>query len=92
MTRPVLVKLLMEPVATGRFAVLGCFLAVALPTAVRAAVNGVVTGCEFTPYLPFVLLTAILVGSWQAGLVALVSVALLGGLFVGPPNEFLADS
>jgi len=56
-------------------------VAVGFPTIVRAAVNGVVTGCEFTPYLPFVLLAAILLRWWQASAVAIVSVAILGGLF-----------
>ena len=58
----------------------GSVAAVALPTLVRVAVNGTVTGCEFTPYLPFVLLAAILMGGLPAGLVALASVATLGGL------------
>ncbi|HWL75611.1 MAG TPA: hypothetical protein VNQ74_17220, partial [Burkholderiaceae bacterium] len=57
--------------------------AVAVPTIVRVAVNGVVTGCEFTPYLPFVLLSAIFLGWKQAIAVALASVAVLGGLFFG---------
>lgn len=71
------------PVLKGPSALLGGIAAVMLPTIVRAAVNGEVTGCEFTPYLPFVLLAAILLGWWQAGIVALASVAILGGLFVG---------
>lgn len=66
--------------------------AVAIPTAIRAAIDGVVTGCEFTPYLPFVLLAAILIGWWQAALVALASVAVLGGLFIGSPSHFLASA
>lgn len=53
---------------------------------IRLAVNGVVTGCEFTPYLPFVLLGAVLLRWWQAGIVALGSVAVLGGLFSGGRN------
>jgi hypothetical protein len=82
---------LWEPALSGRRAFLFVILAVALPTAVRAAINGSVTGCEFTPYLPFVLLTAIIVGWWQAGLVALASVGVLGGLFVRPVHGFLTD-
>lgn len=66
--------------------------AVALPTIVRAAVDGAVTGCEFTPYLPFVLITALVLGWWQAGAVALVSAAILGGLFFGPMNAHLSSS
>jgi hypothetical protein len=61
--------------------------AVALPTAIRWAMDGVVTGCEFTPYLPFVLVSAILLRWWRAALVALASVAILGGLFVSPIHD-----
>lgn len=59
--------------------------AVALPTAIRAAVSGTVTGCEFTPYLPFVFLCAVLIRWWQAGIVALACIAVLGGLLGGSP-------
>jgi hypothetical protein len=91
MIRAGLTRWFQAPPATGRLA-LGCaIIAVALPTMVRAAIDGVVTGCEFTPYLPFVLLSAILLRWWQAGAVALAAVAILGGLFMGPPSEFLAS-
>ena len=59
------------------------FVAVALPTGVRAAVSGVVTGCEFTPYLPFVLVSAIMLRWWMAAIVALASTAIMGGLLEG---------
>ncbi len=92
MIRAGLTRWLQEPPATGWLALLGAIVAVAVPTLVRAAVNGVVTGCEFTPYLPFVLLAAIFL-PWQlAGAAALLSVAILGGLFVGPPSEFLVSN
>lgn len=61
-------------------------MAVGLPTIVRHALHGTVVGCEFTPYLPFVLFSAILLGWWQAGLVALAAVAILGGMFAAPTN------
>jgi len=80
------------PQLTGWLGLMCAIGAVALPTAIRAAIDGVVTGCEFTPYLPFVLLAAILIGWWQAGLVALASVAVLGGLFIGSPSHFLAST
>jgi hypothetical protein len=82
MLRPDLARWVRTPLLTGRLALLGTFAAVALPTLVRAVVNGTVTGCEFTPYLPFVLLTAILIGWLPASLVVLASVATLGGLFI----------
>lgn len=76
-------RLARAPVLMGPLAVLGGIAAVALPTIVRASVNGTVTGCEFTPYLPFVLLAALLLGWWQAAIVASVSVAILGGFLIG---------
>jgi hypothetical protein len=92
MVRGHLTRWLGAPIVNGRLALLCGVVAVALPTAIRAAVNGSVTGCEFTPYLPFVFLAAIVIGWWQAGLVALASVAILGGLFMGAPGEFLRDA
>ncbi len=74
---------LIMPLLTGRFALLCALVAVALPTLVRAAVEGVVTGCEFTPYLPFVLVCAILLRWWQAAAVAIVSVGIMGGFLGG---------
>ncbi|MGZ8346418.1 MAG: hypothetical protein ACXWUP_04810, partial [Allosphingosinicella sp.] len=87
MIRAGLTRWLQGPPLTGAIALLCGVVAVALPTVIRAAVNGVVTGCEFTPYLPFVLLSAILLRWWQAGAVALVSVAILGGLFTGVVDD-----
>jgi hypothetical protein len=86
MIRASWIQWLQAPPITGRAALLCAIAAVATPTIVRAAIDGVVTGCEFTPYLPFVLLSAILLGWRQAGTVALASVAILGGLFSGPLN------
>jgi hypothetical protein len=80
-----LARWLRGPPVAGWLALLVGMLAVWVPTIVRAAVNGVVTGCEFTPYLPFVLICAMLLRWWQAGAVALASVAILGGLFGGSP-------
>lgn len=77
---------LRTPLVSGRLAFLCGIAAVGVPTIVRAAIDGVVTGCEFTPYLPFVLITALSLGWWQAGAVALASVAILGGVFFGPTN------
>lgn len=82
---------LVEPVVTGKLALMIVILAVAIPAAVRAAVHGTVTGCEFTPFLPSVLLTAILLGGRHAAAVALASVAVLGGMFAGPFSALLAE-
>ena len=82
---------LRTPLVTGRLALFCIIAAVAVPTIVRAAVNGVVTGCEFTPYLPFVLIIALAMGWWQAGAVALASVAILGGVLFGPMQQHFAS-
>ena len=74
---------LRSPPLSGWAALAGMIAAVAIPTAVRGAINGDITGCEFTPYLPFVLGAAILLRWWQAAIVALSSVAIMGGLFQG---------
>jgi hypothetical protein len=85
MIRAGLNRWLQAPVATGWVALACALGAIAVPTLVRAALNGVVTGCEFTAYLPFVLFSAIALRWWQAEIVALESVAILGGLFEGVP-------
>jgi hypothetical protein len=84
MMRTALIHWLQAPVFSGWAAIAGGIAIVSIPTGVREIFDGVVTGCEFTPYLPFVFLAAILLGWWQAGTVALASVAILGGLFEGP--------
>ena len=69
---------------SGWQAVLLACAAVSTPTIIRLAVNGIVTGCEFTPYLPFVFISAITLRWWAAGAVTLAAVAIMGGLFSGP--------
>ena len=83
MFRFALARWLQAPPITGWLALVVGLAAIWIPTVVRLAVTGVVTGCEFTPYLPFVLICAILLRWWQASAVALASVATLGGLFGG---------
>ena len=87
MIRSGLARCLQAPLVAGRPALLTALVAVALPTGIRWAASPVVDGCEFTPYLPFVLLSAVMLRPWQAIAVALASVGLLGGLFMGPPSE-----
>lgn len=82
MIRAAVSRWLQGPPLTGHWALLGAAAAVALPTAVRAAVDGSVTGCEFTPYLPFVLVAALLLRWWLAAGVALTAVLILDGLFL----------
>ena len=87
MIRAALTRLIQGPSLTGFNAVICMAAAIAIPTVIRTTVHGVVTGCEFTPFLPFVLIAALLLRWWMAALVALVSVALLGGAFGGPHND-----
>ena len=72
--------------------------AVALPTLYRVSLTGVVMGIGYCPYLPFVLLSAILLGWRHAAAVAFVSVVVVDALFVGPrfqlfegPTDMLGD-
>jgi hypothetical protein len=85
MFRVALARWLQAPPVTGWLALAVGLAAIWIPTVVRLAVTGVVTGCEFTPFLPFVLICAILLRWWQASAVALASVATLGGVFGGSP-------
>src|SRR5690242_10822092 len=85
MVRAGWIRWLQAPLATGWQALLCGLFAVWVPTVIRLRLNGVVTGCEFTPYLPFVLGCAILMRSWQAAAVALASVAIMGGVLGGSP-------
>src|SRR5436190_1923537 len=55
MIRAGLMRWLEGPPLTGPNALACLAAAIAIPTLIRAAVDGVVTGCEFTPYLPFVI-------------------------------------
>jgi hypothetical protein len=80
-------KWLFLPPVEGPQALLVAFGVIAIPTAIRAAVDGVIIGCEFTPYLPFVLLGAILAPWWSAGLAAIATVAILGGLYIQPQHN-----
>lgn len=67
-------------------------LALSLATLLRAAINPYVTGCEFMPYLPFVLICAILLPWWEASLVTLAAVPILGLSFIGSPAKLVASS
>jgi len=83
MVRADVTRWLQAPPISGRLALLVGTLAMVIPSSVRFALNGVVSGCEFTPYLPFVLICAVLLRWWQAGLVAVAALPVLGGLLEG---------
>jgi hypothetical protein len=82
----------MAPPLNGRIALLSAILALSLATLIRALIDPAVTGCEFTPYVPFVVLCAILLPWWEASLVALAAVPILGLSFMGTPTELAASS
>ena len=83
---------LIAPPLSGRIALLFGILALLVATFIRAAINPYVTGCEFTPYLPFVLICAILLPWQAAAVVALVTVPVLGLAFMGTPAELAAST
>ena len=71
----------------GRVALFIGIIAVGVPTALRASVDGLVTGIPVTAYVPFVLASAVLLGWWNASLVALASAFIGDALFVGRSTE-----
>lgn len=88
MSRMRVTRWLQSPLVTGPPAVLCMVGAVLVPTLIRYSLNGVITGCEFTPYVPFVLLSAIFLRWWQAALVAFASAALFSGVMLGSGHQF----
>jgi hypothetical protein len=89
--------LVATPIA-GKPAVILGVAAVAFPTLYRMSLDGIVMGIGYCPYLPFVLLSAVLLGWWRAALIALVSVGVVDALFVGTrfqlvegPTDMLGD-
>jgi hypothetical protein len=71
----------------GRAAIVVGMTAVAIPTAIRLSVDGVVSGTAVTGYVPFVLLSAVLLGWLNASMVAIASALIGDMLFVGRPNQ-----
>ena len=82
-------RLLVQRPLTRAQALLCATVALGAALLVRAAVDDMVTGCEFTPYLPAVLVSAILLRWWQAAVVALGAPVLHGMVFMGAPWHFL---
>ena len=88
MNRAELMRRLLAPSITGTWAVGLIILCIAIPTLIRAAVDGFVTGCEFSVYLPFVLVAAIFMEWRYAAVVALGSVGLADYLFMTNASFF----
>lgn len=87
--RGVLRKLLLGPQLSGRDALLCAAAALAAPTLLRVAIDGYVEDLAFTAYLPFVLLSAVLLDWRAASAVALGSALLADLLFVAPRGQVL---
>ena len=83
--------LVATPIA-GKLAFTIAVAAVGLPTLYRLSLNGMVMGIGYCPYLPFVLLTALLLGWRQATAVTLVSVVVADVLFVGERFQLFEGS
>jgi hypothetical protein len=81
-SRAELMRRLLEPSVTGTRAIGLITLCIAIPTLIRAAVDGLVTGCELSVFLPFVLVAAIFMEWRYAAIVALGSVGLADYLFM----------
>src|SRR6188768_2090621 len=76
MSRAESMKRFLEPSVTGYQALGLGILVVAIPTLIRAAVDGFVTGCEFSVYQPFVLVAAVFMHWRYAAAVALASIGV----------------
>jgi len=85
----ILVSWLAAPTIKGARALAFGIAMVAVPTAIRAAVDGFVTGCEFTVFLPFVFVSAFFMEWRYAAAVSLACVGLADYLFMAPPPSFL---
>ncbi len=83
MTRDHLTDLLVAPSITGLPAVLCVILTAGVPSLIRAAVDGFVSGCELTIYLPFVVLAAIFMCWRHAVATALLSALLAETVVLG---------
>lgn len=81
---------LLRPPISGLPALACGLAAILVPTFVRASVDGVVSGTAFSPYVPFVLLSALLLEWRYAAAVALVSVVVADMMFVDPRYVFVA--
>ena len=80
------------PSITGATAVGWTIAAIAVPTAIRAAVDSFVSGCELTIYLPFVMLVAIFMGWKHAAAAAVGSIVAAQLLFMCLGHQFSVGS
>jgi hypothetical protein len=88
MSRAEMLRRLLAPSVTGYHALALGIVLIAIPTLIRAAVDGIITGCEFSVYLPFVLVAAAFMEWRYAAAVALGSVGLADYLFMTHTSFF----
>ncbi|MCL6683552.1 DUF4118 domain-containing protein [Sphingomonas alba] len=80
----VLKRWLVEPPVFDAMVLPCAFAAVTVPTALRFVVDDHISGVAFSPYLPFVLIAALLMDWRYAALVALASAAVADMMFIDP--------
>ncbi|HEU0309800.1 MAG TPA: DUF4118 domain-containing protein [Sphingomicrobium sp.] len=82
-------KWLLKPGITGFRAIFWAMVAVAVPTLVRLAFDGVVTGTVVAIYVPSVLLSAIFLDWKYAAGMALAAAIIIDAFFIGPGPQLL---
>ena len=83
--------LVVTPVAGKQAFAIGV-AAVALPTLYCLSLDSMVMGIGYCPYLPFILLAAVLLGWKQATGIAIVAVVVADALFIGPRYQLIEQS
>jgi hypothetical protein len=90
MTRDHLTNLLLAPSIKGAPAALCVLLSAGVPSLIRTAVDGFVSGCELTIYLPFVLLAVIFMGWKHAVATVMLSALLAETVVLGSHHSVLS--
>ena len=84
-------KWLVTTPKTGKSAVVVAVFAIGLPTILRASLDGTSVETRFLPYLPFVMLAAVLLEWKAATIIMLVAAGLADWLFIGPHHHALEE-
>lgn len=79
---------LQTPPLTGRSALLGAIAALAVPSLIRLSVDGIISGAVYGTYVPFVFLSALLLG-WRYATIVAIGAAALADLLFFTPNQLL---
>jgi hypothetical protein len=78
---------LLAPPLSGKLAIACSLTAVAVPTLIRLAFDGMVMGVDCVAYTPFVLIAAVLMSWRYAAFVAVSSMLVCDYLFMGLPDR-----